>query len=137
MTIHKANCHRSSFSVNGQTESACSLYRYMTLQHREWLSRHLEEKGFSEGFRQWMGSNLRPEAGKFSWTFDVKCAQQLYQSYQERQYWDLVESPPQALQINLVRAAESDRLVLAMHTATTAMCQASAEGRETCRRYWL
>ena len=76
---------------------------------REWLYKHLEEQGFSPGFRQWMGSNLRAENGQFSWTFNIKCAKSLYQSYQDRDYWDLVESPPKGLQINLVRAADSDR----------------------------
>lgn len=58
---------------------------------------------------QWMGSNLKPHKGKYTWTFDINCAKQLYQSYQESQYWKLVEAPPEGVQLNIVRAENSDR----------------------------
>lgn len=58
-----------------------------------------------------MGSNLQPHEGQYRWTFDITCAKELYQSYQDSQYWHLVESPPEGLQLNLVRAANSDRSV--------------------------
>lgn len=38
-----------------------------------------------------------------------KYLQDLYNSYQSSQYWDLIESPPSGLSIHLVRAANSDR----------------------------
>ena len=66
-----------------------------------------------------MGSNLVTRQGKFWWSFDVKCAQQLYQSYQTSDYWDLLNSPPAGVTINLVRAAESDRHALPMPRLTT------------------
>ena len=81
----------------------------LSMPCREWLYKHLEERGFSSGFRQWMGSNLVADKGQFSWTFDIKCAKELYQSYQDNEYWDLVQSPPAGVQLNIVRAAQSDR----------------------------
>lgn len=78
---------------------------------REWLYKFLEEKHFSEGFRLWMGSNLAMKKGAYEWTFDIKCAQQLYDSYQESEYWDIFKRPVEGVKLNIVRAAQSDRWV--------------------------
>lgn len=86
---------------------------------RDWLYQYLESRGFSLGFRLWMGSNLQVRHRKYWWTFDIKCAQQLYLSYQQSEYWDLVDSPPEGVSLNLVRAENSDRCFPALHCPTS------------------
>ena len=77
-----------------------------------------------------MGSNLVTRQGKFWWSFDVKCAQQLYESYQTSDYWDLINSPPAGVTIHLVRAAKSDRHAL-LTPRLTERCPASNLGSKS------
>ena len=42
---------------------------------REWLYTHMKGKGYSEGLRLWMGSNLVPDGqGKYKWGFNIEGA---------------------------------------------------------------
>lgn len=84
------------------------------LQHpiasREWLYKFMEDQGYSLGLRLWMGSNLVPDGqGKLKWGFNIEGASDMYQSYQESSYWDLVQQPPKGTALHIVRAEKSDR----------------------------
>ena len=42
---------------------------------REWLYKYMEDAGYSEGLRLWMGSNLVPDGqGKYKWGFNIEGA---------------------------------------------------------------
>lgn len=43
------------------------------------------------------------------WTFDIKCAKELYDSYQEKEFWDIMNNPVKDVKLNIVRAERSDR----------------------------
>ncbi|DBA71709.1 TPA: hypothetical protein ACH3X2_001158 [Trebouxia sp. C0005] len=84
------------------------------LQHpiasREWLYKFMEDQGYSLGLRLWMGSNLVPDGqGKLKWGFNIEGASDMYQSYRESSYWDLVQQPPKGTALHVVRAEKSDR----------------------------
>lgn len=77
---------------------------------REWLYKYMEDKGYSQGLRLWMGSNLVPDGqGKLKWGFDIEGAIGMYESYKDNSYWDVLAKPPMGTTLNIVRAAKSDR----------------------------
>mmetsp|Transcript_1895 Transcript_1895/g.5548 ORF Transcript_1895/g.5548 Transcript_1895/m.5548 type:complete len:333 (-) Transcript_1895:642-1640(-) len=78
---------------------------------RDAMMVRLEELGFSEGLRLWLGSNMVADKarGGLRWTFDLAGAQQMYNSYKELQYWDDMGSVPPGVTVNVVRAENSDR----------------------------
>ncbi|KAG2426719.1 hypothetical protein HYH02_014759 [Chlamydomonas schloesseri] len=47
------------------------------------------------------------EGGGVSWTFDLNGVAELYRSYLDTQLWDVIERPPQGLQLDFVKAERS------------------------------
>lgn len=77
-------------------------------------------QGFSKPVAQWMTTNLRierpplspspsptPPSSYFSWAFDLDGISEMYQSYEATNLWPLVESVPEGLHINFLRAERS------------------------------
>lgn len=60
--------------------------------------------------------------GQYHWAFHVKCAQELYESYQESEYWEVAREPPAGVTLNVVRAAKSDRLVEVLNLEQRSVC---------------
>ncbi|KAL3139070.1 hypothetical protein ABBQ32_005867 [Trebouxia sp. C0010 RCD-2024] len=82
----------------------------LPIASRDWLYKYMEDRGYSIGLRLWMGSNLIPDGhGKLKWGFNIQGADDMYESYRERECWDVVKAPPQGTVLNIVRAANSDR----------------------------
>lgn len=69
----------------------------------------LTHKGFSAPVARWVTTNLRPTPGTHSlrWTFDLDGIAELYNSYESSSLWGLLESPPQGLAVDFVRAEGS------------------------------
>ncbi len=75
------------------------------------LYKHLKSKGFSEGLQLWLGSSLvTRQGGGLEWTFNIEGAADMYDDYQVQEFWDITSSPPENVQLHLVRAEQSDRL---------------------------
>ncbi|KAG2422981.1 hypothetical protein HXX76_015652 [Chlamydomonas incerta] len=47
------------------------------------------------------------EGGGVNWTFDLDGVAELYRSYLDTQLWDIIERPPQGLQLDFVKAERS------------------------------
>lgn len=77
---------------------------------RKWLYDYMQQRGYSLGLAQWLGSNLAPDdRGNLRWAFNISGAAAMYHSYKVHSYWDLLGKPPDGTTIHLVRAALSDR----------------------------
>ncbi|KMT06753.1 hypothetical protein BVRB_7g159130 [Beta vulgaris subsp. vulgaris] len=76
---------------------------------RKWLVEHLMKLGFSKSLSEWLGTNLKKSNDHETWTFNLKGAFQMFNSYREKDYWPLLERPPQGMEISIVQAENSDR----------------------------
>ena len=77
------------------------------------LYKHLQSKGFSEPLQLWLGSSLvNSKSGGLDWTFNIEGAAAMYEDYQAQEFWDVVAAPPAGVQLNIVRAENSDRYKL-------------------------
>jgi pimeloyl-ACP methyl ester carboxylesterase len=74
---------------------------------------HLTRAGFSAPVSRWMTTNLRPAvpggsaSRDLAWTFDVEGLADMYLSYEAADLWPLLETPPQGLRVDFVRAEGS------------------------------
>lgn len=74
------------------------------------LYSHLSSKGFSQGLQFWLGSSLvSSKDGGLDWTFNIEGAADMYSDYQVQEFWDVVSSPPEPVNLHIVRAEKSDR----------------------------
>ncbi|XP_059668699.1 uncharacterized protein LOC132313776 [Cornus florida] len=76
---------------------------------RKWLVNHMIELGFSKSLSEWIGSNLKKSGEHETWAFNLEGAVQMFDSYREKDYWDLLETTPKAMEISIVHAENSDR----------------------------
>ncbi|KAK4281673.1 hypothetical protein QN277_013136 [Acacia crassicarpa] len=76
---------------------------------RKWLVSHLMGLGYSKSLSEWIGTNLKKAGDHETWAFDLEGAQELFDSYWEKCYWNLLEKPPKGMEIVIVRAEKSDR----------------------------
>jgi pimeloyl-ACP methyl ester carboxylesterase len=80
-----------------------------TIPSRKWLVDYMLNLGFSKSLSDWIGSNLKNSGDQMTWAFDLNNAIQMFDSYRETEYWDLLENPPNGMDIELVRGENSDR----------------------------
>ncbi|XP_020098731.1 protein ABHD11 [Ananas comosus] len=101
---------------------------------RKWVVDHMLSLGFSKSLSEWIGSNLKKEGERVTWSFDLHAAIEMFQSYRKRSYWSLLEHPPKGLEIAIVRAENSDRWhphVLQRLEALAAKEEVADEGKVT------
>ncbi|KAG9159105.1 hypothetical protein Leryth_017562 [Lithospermum erythrorhizon] len=65
--------------------------------------------GFSKALSEWLGSNLKKSGEQETWAFNLEGAIQMFDSYRDRDFWPLLERPPDGMEISIVRAENSDR----------------------------
>ncbi|KAK8921728.1 hypothetical protein KSP39_PZI020887 [Platanthera zijinensis] len=80
-----------------------------SLPSRKWLVDHMIGLGFSKSLSEWMGSNLKKSGDEVTWTFELHAAIEMFNSYRETSYWHILEQPPKGMEIEVVRAENSDR----------------------------
>uniref|UniRef100_A0A0A9CUL4 AB hydrolase-1 domain-containing protein n=1 Tax=Arundo donax TaxID=35708 RepID=A0A0A9CUL4_ARUDO len=80
-----------------------------SLPSRKWVVDHMLSLGFSKSLSEWIGSNLKKDNEHVTWAFDLQAATDMFNSYRERSYWELLEHPPKDLEIAIVQAERSDR----------------------------
>ncbi|KAJ1381154.1 Alpha/Beta hydrolase fold [Sesbania bispinosa] len=76
---------------------------------RKWLVSHLMGLGYSKALSDWIGTNLKKVGDHETWVFDLQSAKEMFDSYWEKSYWNLLENPPKGMEIVIVRAEKSDR----------------------------
>ena len=72
----------------------------------------LQRAGFSDAVAKWVATNLRPAAagvagGDLAWTFDLAGIAAMYEPYEGKSHWPLLEAPPMGLRVHFVRAENS------------------------------
>jgi esterase len=71
----------------------------------------LESHGYAKGLAQWMAMNLEPaEGGRFRWAIDFDAIEVMLRDFFATDLWNVVEQPPEGLEIHFVKATESDTL---------------------------
>ncbi|KAL2566353.1 hypothetical protein AAZV13_19G159900 [Glycine max] len=76
---------------------------------RKWLVSHLMGLDYSKALSDWIGTNLKKVGDHETWIFDLQNAKEMFDSYCEKSYWNLLENPPKGMEIVIVRAEKSDR----------------------------
>ncbi|KAK7378812.1 hypothetical protein VNO80_04260 [Phaseolus coccineus] len=76
---------------------------------RKWLVSHLMGLGYSKALSDWIGTNLKKVGDHETWIFDLENAKEMFDSYCEKSYWNLLEKPPKGMEIVILRAEKSDR----------------------------
>ena len=88
----------------------------MPVPTRKFLVDSLVGAGFTLEGAQWMTTNLTPCSsevfpdapdGALTWTFDLPGIVQMYKSYEETDLWPMLETPPDGLEVDFVRAERS------------------------------
>jgi esterase len=81
-----------------------------TFADRRDLIQELTGSGVSQPIAQWMATNLRHAPGGYRWRFERAAMEDLLRSFFATDAWPLIEAPPPALTIHVVRATESSIL---------------------------
>ena len=80
-------------------------------ESRDALVERLRARGIVLPVARWMATNLAgdPESG-YGWRFNLDAIEELLHDFFRTDLWSVLESPPGALEIHLVRAEDSDVL---------------------------
>jgi esterase len=68
----------------------------------------IEAQGYSTPIAQWMAMNLEPVDGVYRWRLDFDGVEQMLRDYFRTDVWDWVESPPEGMEMHVVKATQSD-----------------------------
>jgi len=70
----------------------------------------LEEQGYATGIAQWMAMNLQHQDGVYRWRLDLDGVEEMLRDYFRTDVWQIVESPPESLEVHVVKATESSAI---------------------------
>lgn len=71
----------------------------------------LELQGVAAATAQWVSTNLeRAPDGSYDWRLDFDVMEELLHSFFETDLWDVVEDPPEGVELHFVKATESSVL---------------------------
>lgn len=71
----------------------------------------LEEQGVPTPTAQWVSTNLeRLDDGTYDWRIDLDVMEELLHSFFETDLWDVVEDPPEGVELHFIKATESSVL---------------------------
>lgn len=107
---------------------------------REAAIEALTGKGVADPVARWMATNLeRSDGGGLTWRFDLDAIEELLRDFFREDLWRVVESPPEGLEVHLVKAEESG--VLTAEDQRRADDAARSSGRVHLHRlsggHWL
>jgi esterase len=75
---------------------------------REEFAEAMVERGYTRGVGQWLAMNLeRSEQGRFRWRLDWNGVEEMLRDYFHTDVWDVIESPPEGVEIHIVKASDS------------------------------
>lgn len=78
--------------------------------NRDELVQLLVRYGIPLPTAQWMATNLELADGRYRWRFDFDALEEMLRSFFATDLWDVLENPPGAAQIHIVKAEESSVL---------------------------
>ena len=81
----------------------------LPISDRQHVVSNLLQRGFSSGIANWMTTNVEREDQSYRWTLDLDVIEALMKDYFERDLWNYLAQPRDALDIHLVVAERSDR----------------------------
>ncbi|CAA0837672.1 alpha/beta-Hydrolases superfamily protein [Striga hermonthica] len=107
-----------------------------TVSSKREIVEALLQDGFSKDVAQWVVTNLRQSgvngasSSSFSWVFDLIGISEMYQSYEDTNFWKLVEEVPRGVHINFLKAERSLHrwAIEDLHRIHVAEEQAAEEG---------
>lgn len=70
----------------------------------------LEARGFARPVARWMATNLEEGDGGFRWALDPDAVGELLEDFFRTDCWDVVASPPDGLELHVVKAEDADVL---------------------------
>jgi esterase len=70
----------------------------------------IEARGYATGIAQWMAMNLEPHDGRYRWRLDFEGVEEMLRDYFRTDVWSIVESPPESLEVHVVRANRSNAI---------------------------
>lgn len=70
----------------------------------------LERQGYPTALGQWMAMNLEPADGRYRWRLDFDAVEAILRDFFRTDLWDVVKSPPAAVELHFVKATESNTL---------------------------
>ena len=71
----------------------------------------LEQEGFGTGVARWMAIALEHELdGSWRWGLELDVIEALLRDFFDRELWEVVEAPPEGVEVHLVRATRSSVL---------------------------
>lgn len=70
----------------------------------------LARQGVARPIGQWMATNLERTDGELRWRLDFDVVEALLRDFFRRDLWDVVESPPEPLEVHVVKAEASSVL---------------------------
>ncbi len=105
----------STLEVREPSGSAWKMIEAVRSLPEEFASRSeavagIEAQGYATGIAQWMAMNLEPVDGVYRWRLDFAGVEQMLRDYFRTDVWELVESPPEGLEVHVVKATESNAI---------------------------
>jgi esterase len=99
----------------------------------------LEAEGVATPLAQWMATNLEESGGSYRWRIDLEDMEALMCDFFDQDLWPLVERPPPATEVHLLKAEESS--VLEGEALARAAAAAAGDDRVHLHRlaggHWL
>jgi len=77
---------------------------------REAAVRAIEAEGFETGVAQWVTANLVATDGEYRWRLDLDGIEALLRDFFDTDLWGVLEDPPGAVHIHVVKAMDSNLL---------------------------
>lgn len=93
---------------------------------RDEAVRLIVDGGFPFGVGQWMATNLVRDDGGFVWRLDFDVMERLLQDFFDTDLWRVVETPPDGLELHVLKASESNAI---SKSAVARLEAASRHGR--------
>jgi pimeloyl-ACP methyl ester carboxylesterase len=70
----------------------------------------IEASGYSRSVAVWMASNLEHREGRYHWRLDYAVMESLLRDFFQTDLWQVVEAPPEDMEIHFVKASASSVL---------------------------
>lgn len=81
-----------------------------TFGSRDELVEGMARFGYPAPLANWLGMNLERDGDRLRWKLDWDGVEQMLSDYFQADLWPLVEQPPEAVEVHLVAATDSDAL---------------------------
>lgn len=70
----------------------------------------MEENGYPRPLGNWLAMNLEREGDRFRWRLDWDGLEEMLRDYFRTDVWGVVESPPERVEVHVVKATESEAI---------------------------